>query len=89
MRALLTALLLGSAAAGLLAVAAVAGIGVAVDAVGGRGGSIAIGPLLVAAWERSGSGSATTFGPGLPVVALAGGLVNAAAAALLRARRSA
>lgn len=88
MRALVTPFLLGCAAIGaLLAVGALA-LGIVADANGWDSFRISVGPLNVLAFERSGDDTATAFGPGLAAIALAGGLLNAVAAAFLRRRGS-
>ena len=71
--------------AALAAVVAVAGLvaGVAADAAGSSSFRVAIGPFVVVEFDRVGGGSETTLGAGVAVVALAGGLANAAAASLL------
>lgn len=83
---LLRAFLLGAAAAGALAYAAATTLALAVAASGGAV-SISAGPIAVVAVEQTTDGNATTLGPGLVLVALAGGVVNAVAAAVL-VRRS-
>jgi hypothetical protein len=88
MRRLVIAFAIGAAALAL--VVAVAGLvtGVTADAAGWSSFRVALGPFVVLEFERVGRGSETTLGGGLAVVALAGGLANAAAAALvLRERR--
>ena len=77
---------LGAIASGVLGYAAAAAFAVAAQE-GGHAFRIAIGPVVIVAVERDGGATATTFGPGLLLLALAGGLVNAGVA-LLIARRS-
>lgn len=77
--------LLGALAVGIPGYACVAALAVAAQAAG-RTLDIALGPLALVAVTRDGSSTVTTFGPGLLVVALAGGLANAAAAYLMRHR---
>jgi hypothetical protein len=80
---LLTAVLLGATAVGALAYAAASTIGLAVAASGGEL-TLGLGPLGILSVERLvDGGSATTLGPGILVLAAAGGLANAAAAAVL------
>jgi recombinational DNA repair protein (RecF pathway) len=82
-RRLVIAFAIGAAAFALLV--AVAGLvaGVAADAAGWSSFRVALGPFVVVDFERVGRGSETTLGAGVAVVALAGGIANAAAAALL------
>jgi hypothetical protein len=80
------ALVLGAAAAGVLAYAAAAAAA-AIAQAGDDGLRVHIGPLVFVAVERVGRSTATTFGPALLAVAMLGGLANAAAAVAL-ARRS-
>lgn len=82
----LRAFLLGALAVGLLGYGAAAGVAVAAQAGAVRAMRVAIGPLVLVAVERAGATRATTFGAGILVLALAGGVVNAAAAALLDRR---
>lgn len=86
MRALVTAFLLGAAAAGFAAGAAAVAVVIVADAGGWAGFRAALGPLLLVEFERTGSATAASFGPGLAVAAIAGGLLNALGAALLRHR---
>ena len=83
MRRLVIAFAIGAAA--LAAVVAVAGLvaGVTADAGGWSSFRVAVGPFVVVEFDRVGRGSETTLGTGVAVVALAGGLANAAAAALM------
>ena len=84
MRALKT-FLLGAVALGILAYALAAALAVAAQAAG-RALEIAVGPLAVVTVTHGGTATVTTFGPGLGVVALAGGLANVAIARLARQR---
>jgi hypothetical protein len=86
-RRLVIAFAIGTAA--LAAVVAVAGLvaGVAADAAGWSSFRVAMGPFVVVEFDRVGRGSETTLGTGVAVLALAGGLANAAAAALLLRER--
>ena len=45
-----------------------------------------VGPLLVVSVTLEGAARVTTFGPGILVLALAGGIANVAAAQLIRRR---
>lgn len=82
MRALVTPFLLGTAAAGLL----VSGAALALAAGAGGNVHVALGPVSFVIVERSANVTSTSFGPGLMLAALAGGMLNALAAALLRRR---
>ena len=84
MRAL-KAFLLGAVAVGVVAYALVAALAVTAQA-GGRALEIALGPLAILSVTHGGRSTVTTFGPGLVVLALAGGLANLAAAQLMRYR---
>jgi len=83
----LKAFLLGAFAAGVVAYAAAAALGVSAQAAG-RALRVGVGPLGIVSVTEHGPGTVITFGPGLPVLALAGGLLNLWAAGLI-ARRSA
>lgn len=85
MRALLKTFLLGSLAVGLLAYAVAAVIAVA-EQVSGGVLDVSPGPFTVVAVTRVGTTTVTTFGPGLLVPALVGGILNVVAAELLRRR---
>lgn len=82
----LRAVVLGAAAVGLVAYACAAAAAVIVQ-VGGSTLDVRLGPVTLVAVERAGTGVATTFGSGLLVVALLGGIVNALLAVLLARRR--
>ncbi len=84
MRAL-KAFVLGALAVGVVAYALVAALAVTAQA-GGRTLDLSLGPLTLVAVTRSGTTTATTFGVGLLLLALAGGLVNLVAAAAIRNR---
>ena len=87
MRAVLIAFLLGAAAVGFAAGAAAVASVIVADAGGWDSFRIALGPLLVVEFDRSGTETEATFGAGIAVAAVGGGLLNAAGAALLRRRR--
>lgn len=77
---------------GLVAFGVLAYAGAAIVAFLGVAGSVgalrvAAGPLLLVEVVRADGASETTFGPGLLALALAGGLANAVAAAVLDRRR--
>ena len=86
MRALLIAFVLGCVSVGALATASALAVAVLAEANGWRDLRLAAGPLLFVAWERGEAATATTFGPGLVVLSLLGGALNAFGAALLRRR---
>ncbi len=86
MRGLVVAFLLGSVAvAAVLATTALAA-GVLAEASGWHGLRLAVGPVLLVAFERAGQTTATTFGPGLLAIVILAGALNALGAALLRRR---
>jgi hypothetical protein len=89
-RLAVTAFLLGAAGIGAVALAATL-VAVALADAGGRDAlRVALGPLELASYRREPDGTVTAFGPGLLVVAVLGGVANAAAAVLLaRGGRSA
>jgi len=82
----LRALALGAVAAGSLAYAGAAALAVITQA-GGRALDVRVGPLVLVVVERSGGGTATTFGSGLLALAVLGGVVNALLAVALARRR--
>jgi hypothetical protein len=84
----LRAFVLGFVGVGLLAYVAAAALALSAE-VGGRSLDLGLGPLSLVVVERSGSSTSLTFGAGLVVIALVGGVANAVAAAVLarRARR--
>ena len=86
MRATLTAFALGAAATALLAVAVALGLAALADAAGRE--TFVIGPsgLELVSFEGTARGTATTFGPGLALLPIVGGVLNAAGAALVRRR---
>jgi hypothetical protein len=84
MRAL-RALLLGLLAGAVLGYAAAATAAVVLS-VAGVELTLAAGPVVALAVERTETGAETTFGPGLVLLAVACGVVNAAAAAVLARR---
>jgi len=81
----LKAFLLGSLALAVVGYAAAAALAVAAQ-VGGTTVDIALGPLVVVSVAVEGAARVTTFGPGILVIALAGGMANVAAAQLIRRR---
>ena len=81
----LKAFLLGALATGLVAYAAAAALAVAAQA-GERSLDLSLGPVVVMSVTERADTTTTTFGPGLLLLAVAGGLVNLALAALIRRR---
>lgn len=84
MRAL-KAFLLGALAFGALAYALTSTLALTAQA-GGRTLEVTLGPLLFVAVGEERNATVTTFGPGIVVLAFAGGLVNLAAARVIRHR---
>jgi hypothetical protein len=78
----LKAFLLGTVAVGIVVYALVAALAVTAQA-GGRALEIAVGPLAFVSVTHGGAATVTTFGPGLVVLALAGGVVNVMVAQLM------
>ena len=66
---------LGLAATAIFGYAAAAAAAVIAQSAG-RSLSLAVGPLVVVSVESDAAGAVTTFGPGLAVVAIVGGLAN-------------
>lgn len=85
MRAL-KAFLLGAVATGIVAYAITAALAVAAQA-GGDPLDLSIGPVVIVSVVVEGKTAVTTFGVGLALIAVAGGLLNVLAARLI-ARRS-
>jgi hypothetical protein len=81
----LRSFLLGVAAIGLPAYVAAAAIALSAQ-VGARDLDLAVGPVVLVVVAREGNETSTALGPGLAIVALAGGLANAVAASLLARR---
>jgi predicted Co/Zn/Cd cation transporter (cation efflux family) len=81
----LKAFVLGALAVGVVAYALVAALAV-ISQAGGRTLDISLGPLTFVAVTRSGAATVTTFGAGLFLLALAGGLLNLVAAEAIRNR---
>ena len=76
---------LGLLALGIVGYAMAAALAVAAQA-GGSTIDVGVGPLLIVSVTHDGATLVTTFGPGIPVIALVGGLANLAASQLLRHR---
>ena len=86
MRTFVIALLLG----GLAVAIALSVAGLVLGVVAQKGGwssfRIAVGPVVLFAFERTRNVTSTTLGAGVPLAALGGGLVNALGAGFLRRR---
>jgi hypothetical protein len=85
-RRLVIAFALGAATVAVLAVVGALVLAALAEASERPELRVALGPLVVLEFERTAHGSSTTFGPGLIVLPLLGGLLNAAGAAILRTR---
>jgi hypothetical protein len=81
----LKAFLLGTLAVGIVAYAVAAALAVSAQAAG-RTLDLALGPLELVAVATEGTAKVITFGAGLLVLALVGGLLNLAAAAVIGRR---
>ncbi len=79
----LRALFLGAVAIGVVVYAIAAAAALAAQA-GGHELHLAIVSLEIVSVASEGSAAVTSFGPGIPLIAFVGGLVNAAAACLMR-----
>ena len=86
MRPLVTAFVLGAVAVALVAGAAALALFVLADAAGWDGFVVGAGPLVVLELERTPRETSATVGAGFAALAIAGGALNAAGAALLRRR---
>lgn len=83
MRRLVIAFALGAATIAVLAVVGSLVVAALAEASERHELRLALGPLVLLEFERGAHGSSTTFGAGLIVLPLVGGLLNAAAAAIL------
>jgi hypothetical protein len=81
----LKAFLLGALAVGIVAYAMAAALAVSAQAAG-RTLDLRLGPLEILSVATQGSTTAISFGPGLLALALVGGLLNLAAATVVRRR---
>ena len=86
MRSLVIAFVLGTVAVALTAYGLATAALIVAQADGWNSFEVAFGPLVFVALERDPSGDVSTIGPGPGVVAIAGGLLNAAGAFALRRR---
>jgi len=87
MRPLVIAFVLGAAAVGIVASVAGFAIGVAAQSGGWSSFRAALGPIVFVSFERAPQATTTTFGAGIPLLALAGGALNALGAGVLSRRR--
>jgi hypothetical protein len=85
-RTLVIAFVLGVAAVSIAVSVAGFALAIAAQSGGWHSFRVALGPVLFLSFERLPDRTSTTFGNGLPLLALAGGALNAFAAALLRRR---
>ena len=76
---------LGTVATGIVAYAVVAAVALAAQA-DERSLLVAVGPVVIVSVAVHGATTATTFGVGIVLIALAGGLLNLFAGQLLRRR---
>jgi hypothetical protein len=79
-----TAFLLGAAAAGALALVVAVAASILAEASGREALRVALVGVELVSFERAPNGSSTSFGPGIAVLALLGGLANAVGAAAIR-----
>jgi hypothetical protein len=79
------AFLLGSFATGLLVYVVAAAVAVSAQAAG-QTLDVSLGPVTVVSVAHDGTAVVTTFGAGIALLALAGGVLNACAAAAVRRR---
>jgi hypothetical protein len=86
MRTVVIAFVLGVAAVAVAVSVAGFIVGVAAQSGGWHSFDLAIGPVVFLSFERLPEGTSTTFGSGLPLLALVGGTLNALGAALLLRR---
>ena len=84
MRPLIVPFVLGFTALGTLAAGAMIAVAVVAQAAAAGSFRFALGPVLLVAVDDSARETSATFGIGILLVALAGGIVNAVAAGLLR-----
>jgi hypothetical protein len=85
-RIVLTAFVLGAAAVFAALLVGGVALGIAAQSRHWQTIHVGIGPVEVFHFVRAGRTTTTTFGNGLGLAALAGGALNAAGAAYLRAR---
>ena len=87
MRRVLTSFVLGFVAVGALVLIGAFALGLLANANEWNDVRIAVGPVVLFEFERDARSTAVSFGSGLVLLALAGGALNAGAAALVRSRR--
>jgi hypothetical protein len=85
-RPLLIAFTLGAVAVAIAASVAGLALGIAAQSGHWHAFRVALGPVVLLAYERSGGGTSTTFGNGLAFLAAAGGALNALGAVVMRRR---
>jgi hypothetical protein len=85
-RRLVIAFALGFAAVAVFALAALTALALVADANDWSSFELAVGPATLLEVERTPAATTTTYGPGIALVALAGGALNAAGAAILSRR---
>jgi hypothetical protein len=81
----LKAFVLGALALGIVGYALAAALAVTAQA-GGSTIEVGVGPLDLVSVTRDGATTVTTFGPGILVIAVLGGLANVVVASLMRHR---
>jgi len=86
-RPLVIAFLLGSLAVAITLLTAGFVLGIVAQNGGWSSFRIAAGPLVFFTFERTSRLTSTAFGSGLPLAAVAGGVLNALGAGFLRGRR--
>jgi hypothetical protein len=88
MRTFVIGLVVGTAALSAVLYAAALALGVVADSNGFASFEWSLGPVTLFAFERAGRSTAMTVGAGLALIALAGGVLNGAAATWLHRRRN-
>lgn len=86
MRPLVIAFILGAVAIGIVAAAAGLAVGIVAQSGGWSSFRLGVGPIVFLSFERTAHATSTTFGGGLPLLALTGGLLNALGAGLVSRR---
>jgi hypothetical protein len=86
MRTVVIAFVLGATAVAIAASVSGFVLGIAAQSGGWHSFRVAVGPVLFLSFERLPDATSTTFGNGLPLLALVGGALNAFGAALLGRR---
>ena len=86
MRRLVTAFAHGFAAFAVFALASLTTLALVAGANDWSSFELALGPAMLLEFDRTPAATTTTYGPGVALVALAGGVLNAAGAAILARR---